>query len=530
MRGLLILDFGSQYTQLIAKKVRECFVYCEVAIPILDELFNFTDDSKLSKVNGIILSGSPNFVDNKIRGWVNRLLEKYSEVPILGICYGHQLLTDHFCSTQTASTTDKENTEIRSEYGKSVVTLEDRNHPILRGIKKAHIEVWMSHQSSVENIPEGWRAIGFTSDDPYSIVSSQDSRYTCMQFHPEVDHTPLGTELLRNFATEICGMKKNWKPLDQCMQIRKMLKTQVTEHERVILALSGGCDSTVAAHLLVQSLSIDRVWCVFVDNGLLKNGELERVKRLFGNLLGDHLIISDSKDIFLNELEGVRDPEKKRKIIGKLFVDVIEKEAKSLGVKIHYFAQGTIYSDVIESSKNAAKNADNIKSHHNVGGLPEKMNYKLLEPLRNLFKNEVRQVGLSLGIPKDVLFRHPFPGPGLGIRIVGPITVEKLETVRIADQILDNYLRKYKLYDTISQAYAGLLDSKCTGVKGDLRVHGDIIIIRCVKTNDFMTAHFKRIDYDILEMMSTEITNKLINVTKVVYDITNKPPSTIELE
>ena len=543
MRGIIIVDLGSQYTQLIAKKVRESFVYCEVVHYCQEKVVEFGEHSELradaSNVSGIIVSGSPSFVDADSVQWFQRLLTMYPDVPVLGLCFGHQLLGAYFTKREFNLGTSG-----TSEFGKAKLTLctaarfpknpRVQGHPMLNELDEVELQVWTSHQASTPEFPKDWTILGTTESDPNSFVSDPTNRYIGMQFHPEVDHTERGSKLLYNFAVKICKSPNNWKPVDQCVLIKNEIRASVGQGS-VILALSGGVDSAVAASLLTSALGPGHVWCVFVDTGLLKAGETERVKRMFAHDLGGHLIIVDAHDIFMKSLVGVTDPETKRKIIGKLFVDIIEGEAKRLK-GITHFAQGTIYSDVIESSKNHCQKdgtlakAHTIKSHHNVGGLPEHLKYELLEPLRHLFKNEVRQLGLSLGLPREAIYRHPFPGPGLAIRIIGEITQPKVDVVRKADSILMGVLHKHDLYNKISQAYAGLLGCKATGVKGDCRSYGRIVIIRCVRTGDFMTATFSQIDHLVLEELSTRITNEIPSVVKVVYDITNKPPSTIELE
>jgi GMP synthase (glutamine-hydrolysing) len=505
---ILILDFGSQYTQLIARKIRELNVYCEICP------FNHFPDPDES-VKGIILSGSPFSVRDKNAPRPD--LEKIKGLkPILGICYGAQYLAQHFGGEVLPSKT--------REYGRAKLISLNTEDALLRGIKEG-AQVWMSHGDTIVGLPSGFEITGSTSDVRVGAFHVEGEDTWGIQFHPEVYHTTEGSIILRNFAVEICGCNARWTPDSFVESSVKRLKDQLRD-DKVILGLSGGVDSTVAASLLTRAVG-KNLTCIFVDNGLLRKNEYENVLNSY-KVLGFNVKGVDAKKIFLEKLEGISDPETKRKIIGRVFIDVFEEEASCVE-NVKWLAQGTIYPDVIESVSVNGPSAT-IKSHHNVGGLPEKMNLKVIEPLKLLFKDEVRRVGAALGLPGNILNRHPFPGPGLAIRLLGPMSQEKLNILKEADEIFIDGLKKHGLYDSVWQAGVMLLPVQSVGVMGDERTYENVAVLRAVTSTDGMTADWAHLPYEFLGAMSNEIINKVKGINRVVYDISSKPPSTIEWE
>ncbi|KAK5115641.1 GMP synthase (glutamine-hydrolyzing) [Meristemomyces frigidus] len=524
---ILVLDFGSQYTHLITRRLRELSIYSEM-LPCTQRL------SELKwKPKGVILSGGPYSVYADDAPHVDPEVFKL-DVPILGICYGLQELAWHHGKNVLAGE--------KREYGRSGLTIQRHSG------KQAHVdrlfeglqddmEVWMSHGDKLSHMPEGFLTLATTPNSPYAGIAHEEKEYYGIQFHPEVTHTPRGKEVIENFAVKICKAKQDWTMeafVDkEVARIRKL----VGEKGQVIGAVSGGVDSTVAAKLMHEAIG-DRFHAVMVDNGVLRKDEAKQVKETLTKGLGVNLTVVDASDRFLGLLKGVSDPEKKRKIIGNTFIDIFEEEAKKLAKEaenspragpIEFFLQGTLYPDVIESISFKGP-SQTIKTHHNVGGLPEKMNLKLIEPLRELFKDEVRAMGTNLGIPSDLVWRHPFPGPGLAIRIIGEVTPEKVRIVQEADLIFIEEIRNAGLYRKISQAFAALMDGKSVGVVGDQRLHGHIIALRAVVTTDFMTANYFRFDYDVMDKIIERIGNEVQGVVRVLYEMTSKPPSTIEFE
>lgn len=505
---ILILDFGSQYTQLIARRIREVNVYCEI--------YPFNHYPPPDKnIKGVILSGSPFSVRNDdapdpdlegIRG-------KY---PILGICYGAQLLVHKSGGEVTPSAA--------REYGRANLLFIDKNDPFYREIRPG-TQVWMSHGDTIEKLPPGFEITGSTADVKAGSFKIKNEKTWGIQFHPEVYHTTEGLQMLRNFVIDICGCSGNWTPASFIDVAIEDIRTKVG-NEKVILGLSGGVDSSVAAILLNRAIGNNLI-SIFVDNGLLRKNEYESVLESYREL-GLNVIGVAAGNKFLDELEGVSDPEKKRKIIGRVFIEVFEEEARKVK-DVKWLAQGTIYPDVIESVSVNGPSAT-IKSHHNVGGLPEKMNLKVVEPLRLLFKDEVRKVGKTLGLPDPILKRHPFPGPGLAIRVLGKMSREKLEMLKEADNIFIDSLKQHGLYDSVWQAAVILLPVQSVGVMGDERTYENAVVLRAVVSTDGMTADWSRLPYDFLAMVSNEIINKVKGINRVVYDISSKPPSTIEWE
>ena len=508
---ILVLDFGSQYTQLIARRVRESDVYSEILPWDIDK-------NKIIDLNpvGIILSGGPNSVTDSYTPRAPKCIFEIG-VPILGICYGMQTLAEQM-GGHVISVDQK-------EFGHS--ELEVVNNSILfKGLDKK-INVWMSHGDQVQDLPDEYNLVASTPTAPIAAMEHKDLPIYAIQFHPEVTHTQYGKDILDNFIFSICNANPEWKMDDLISQRIKEIKDTVNKN-KVLLGLSGGVDSSVTAALLHKAIG-NKLTCVFVDNGLLRKGEADQVMQTFKDHMSLNVIKSDSQEVFLRHLKNIDDPEQKRKVIGRTFIDVFDAEAIKLK-DIKFLAQGTIYPDVIESSGSESKEARVIKSHHNVGGLPEEMELDLVEPLRDLFKDEVRRMGTELGIPNEMLDRHPFPGPGLGVRIIGEITKEKTKILQEADNIFIEELIKENLYDTVSQAFAVLLPVKSVGVVGDERRYAEVIALRAVETVDFMTARWAQLPYKFLEHVSNRIVNEIEEVSRVVYDISSKPPATIEWE
>ena len=508
---ILVLDFGSQYTQLIARRVRESNVYSEILPWDIDE-----NKIKLLNPKGIILSGGPNSVTKAYTPRIPQIIFDLS-VPILGICYGMQTLAEQM-GGQVMSVDNK-------EFGHSELEIHVES-AILKGSDKK-LNVWMSHGDQVQDIPDNFKLIASTSTAPIAVMEHKSLPIYALQFHPEVTHTENGQNIIENFILDICNANTEWKIDDIVNKRIEEIKEKV-KNEKVLLGLSGGVDSSVTATLLHKAIG-KKLTCVFVNNGLLRKGEVEEVMQTFKENMNLNVIKSESEEIFLRHLKNIDDPEQKRKIIGRTFVDVFDAEAIKLK-DIKFLAQGTIYPDVIESSGSESNEARVIKSHHNVGGLPEEMELDLVEPLRDLFKDEVRKMGVELGIPKEMLERHPFPGPGLGVRIIGEITKEKIKILQQADHIFIEELIKADLYNSVSQAFAVLLPIKSVGVVGDERRYAEVIALRAVETVDFMTARWAQLPYDFLEHVSNRIVNEIEDVSRVVYDISSKPPATIEWE
>ncbi|MDF9829734.1 glutamine-hydrolyzing GMP synthase [Parabacteroides sp. PF5-6] len=506
MQKIIILDFGSQTTQLIGRRIRELNMYCEI-VP-----YNKFPFDETKNVKGVILSGSPYSVydTHAFKADLSQIRGKF---PILGICYGAQ-----YIAYTSGGNVEPANSR---EYGRANLTSIDPNDPLLKGIP-AETQIWMSHGDTITSLPENFKTIASTSDVQAAAYTVEGEKTWGVQFHPEVFHTTDGTKLLDNFL-DICGAAKDWTPASFIESTVAELKEKLGD-DKVILALSGGVDSSVTAVLLNKAIGAN-LTCIFVDHGLLRKYEFENVLRDYEHL-GLNVIGIDAKNRFYNELAGVTDPEQKRKIIGKGFIDVFDEEAHKLK-DIKWLGQGTIYPDVIES---LSITGTVIKSHHNVGGLPEKMHLKLVEPLRLLFKDEVRRVGIELGMQPHLIKRHPFPGPGLGIRILGDITPEKVRVLQDADDIYISLLREWGLYDQVWQAGAILLPIRSVGVMGDERTYENTITLRAVTSTDAMTADWAQLPYDFLAKVSNEIINKVKGVNRVVYDISSKPPATIEWE
>ncbi len=509
---ILILDFGSQYTQLIARRIREQHVYCEIHPPTLDAAA-----VKDWAPAGIVLSGGPASVLAKDAPRFDPEILRLG-VPVLGICYGLQLLA-HQLGGAVEAADDR-------EYGRARLRLDDADDPLFAGLERRERQVWMSHGDRVLRLPSGFRVIATSEGSPFAAVHDPARRIWGIQFHPEVVHTEGGDRMLANFAHRICGCAGSWTMEAFVEEAIASVRAQVGEG-RAVCGLSGGVDSAVAAALVHRALG-DRLTCIFVDHGLLREGERDQVERSFRDALGIPLVTVDASKRFLAALEGETDPERKRRIIGHAFIEVFEEEAARLGA-IDFLVQGTLYPDVIESVSVRGPSAT-IKTHHNVGGLPERMRLALVEPLRELFKDEVREVGRRLGLPEDVVGRHPFPGPGLAIRILDAVTPERLAALRRADAILIEEIRAAGLYDAIWQAFAVFLPIRSVGVQGDERTYDHAIALRCVSSVDAMTADWSRLPHEVLARISSRITNEVQGVNRVVYDVSSKPPATIEWE
>jgi len=508
---VVILDFGSQYTQLIVRRVREQQVY-SLLVP---------HDAPAAEVldlepSAFILSGGPQSVYDAGAFALPEYVLK-SGKPVLGICYGMQLLAQ--------SLGGKVSHADRREYGPATVSVVGSS-PLMQGLPDS-IDVWMSHGDQVVEMPHGFSVIAATDNSPVAAMGDAERRLYGLQFHPEVAHTPLGSRILSHFLFDVAGCQPNWT-------VRSIIDTSVADirakvgGEKVVLALSGGVDSSVTAAILARAIG-DQLTCVFVDTGLMRKGEAAQVVETFRNQFGVNLIALDESETFFNRLRGVESPELKRKVIGETFIRIFEREAGKLG-DVRFLGQGTLYPDVIESSAPDRSSAARIKTHHNVGGLPDDMTLELIEPLRYLFKDEVRQVGAELGLPDEIVWRHPFPGPGLSVRVVGEVTPERVAILQEADAIFIAAIREAGLYRGISQAFAVLLPECSVGVMGDQRTYGNVIALRAVTTDDFMTADWARLPYDLLGRLATRIVNEVPSINRVVYDVTSKPPATIEWE
>lgn len=516
---ILILDFGSQVTQLIARRVREAHVYCEVHPNDVS-----ADFIREFAPKGIILSGSHMSAYEESNDQASQAVFE-AGIPVLGICYGMQTMAQQLGGKVESGT--------KREFGYAEVRA--RNHSkLLEGIEdfqteagEGMLKVWMSHGDKVSELPPGFKVMASTPSCPIAGMFDEARGFYAVQFHPEVTHTVKGREILQRFVLDICKCKPDWIMGDYAKEAVEKIRAEVGDEE-VILGLSGGVDSSVTAALIHHAIG-QRLTCVFVDNGLLRKNEREQVRETFEKNMGLKLIVVDAIDRFMNALAGVSDPEQKRKIIGREFVNVFQEEAAKIK-NAKWLAQGTIYPDVIESAGAKTKKAKVIKSHHNVGGLPDTLHLKLLEPLRSLFKDEVRELGIALGLPAEMVYRHPFPGPGLGVRILGEVKREYADLLREADAIFIEELRKADLYDKVSQAFVVFLPVKSVGVMGDGRTYEWVVSLRSVETSDFMTAKWSELPYDLLGRVSNRIINEVRGINRVVYDVSGKPPATIEWE
>ncbi len=516
---ILILDFGSQVTQLIARRVREQQVYCELhPFDVSDEFI------RAFKPGGIILSGGPNSVYESL-DWKAPQVVFELGVPVLGICYGMQTMAQQLGGkVESSGKREFGFAEVRARgHSRLFAGIQDRTNAERHGL----LEVWMSHGDKVTELPAGFKVIGSSESCPVAAMADETRGFYAVQFHPEVTHTLKGKEMIARFVHDICGCGHDWNMPDYVNEAIARVRGQVGGDE-VILGLSGGVDSSVVAALLHKAIG-DQLTCVFVDNGLLRLNEGEQVMQTFARNLGVKVIHVDATEQFMGHLHGVSDPEAKRKIIGREFVEVFQAEAAKLP-SAKWLAQGTIYPDVIESAGAKTGKAHAIKSHHNVGGLPETLNLKLLEPLRELFKDEVRELGIALGLPHEMVYRHPFPGPGLGVRILGEVKKEFADLLRRADAIFIDELRAADWYDKTSQAFAVFLPVRSVGVMGDGRTYEYVVALRAVQTQDFMTAHWAELPHSLLGKVSNRIINEVSGINRVVYDISGKPPATIEWE
>jgi GMP synthase (glutamine-hydrolysing) len=508
-QNVIVLDFGAQYSQLIARRIRECNVYCEL-LPCETSL----DEIRRRQPSGIVLSGGPPSVYEANAPEVDPAIYDLG-IPILGICYGMQLMARQLGGEVVPGGQHR-------EYGKTELEVSDPDD-LLFGLNR-HLVCWMSHGDRVDAPPPGFKTLASTPNTPVAAMGSPERKLYAVQFHPEVTHTTWGKEILRNFLLRVCGCEPSWTMENFLHAAVRTIREQVGEG-RVICGLSGGVDSAVAAALVHRAVG-DQLTCIFVNHGLLRKGEPEAVRETFSDHFHIPLVYVDAEERFLAKLAGVTDPETKRKIIGGEFIAVFEEEAKEVG-NARYLVQGTLYPDVIESGSGKAAT---IKTHHNVGGLPEKMSLSLVEPLRWLFKDEVRTLGEELGLPSEMVWRHPFPGPGLAVRILGEVSREKLTILQDADAIVLEELRRAGLYRNIAQAFAVLPNDKTVGVMGDGRTYAHFIVLRAVTTEDFMTADWARIPHEVLERMSNRVVNEVAGVNRFLYDLTSKPPGTIEWE
>ncbi|AFZ55217.1 MAG: glutamine-hydrolyzing GMP synthase [Geminocystis sp.] len=514
---IVILDFGSQYSELIARRIRETEVYSEV-------ISYRTSAEQLRQINphGIILSGGPNSVYDEGAPLCDPEIWNLG-IPVLGVCYGMQLMVKQLGGTVERAT--------RGEYGKASLFIDDPTD-LLTNVEEGST-MWMSHGDSCTQLPDGFKILAHTDNTPCAAIAQHQQKLFGVQFHPEVIHSQYGTALIRNFVYHICGCEPTWTTEAFVEESIREIRAKVGD-KRVLLALSGGVDSSTLAFLLHEAIG-DQLTCMFIDQGFMRKGEPERLMEIFDQQFHINVEYVNARDRFLAKLEGVTDPEEKRRIIGHEFIQVFEEESNRLG-PFDYLAQGTLYPDVIESAdtnvdpKTGERVAVKIKSHHNVGGLPKNLRFKLVEPLRKLFKDEVRKVGRSIGLPEEIVSRHPFPGPGLAIRILGEVTAEKLNILRDADFIVRDEIKKWGMYHDFWQAFAVLLPVRSVGVMGDKRTYAFPVVLRLITSEDGMTADWARPPYDLLEQMSTRIVNEVKGVNRVVYDITSKPPGTIEWE
>jgi GMP synthase (glutamine-hydrolysing) len=509
---IVILDFGSQYTQVIARRIRECNVYSSI-------LRYDTPAKEIAalKPKGVILSGGPSSVYSRNAPLPDPALFKLG-IPLLGICYGLQLLAQYLGG--------KVEPGQKREYGKGALQVKDGFCPLFANLPES-LQVWNSHGDKLTKVPNGFKSVAITENSDYAAIEDRAAKRFGLQFHPEVAHTPRGREIIANFVHNICGCGKNWTMRNYIDQAVESIRTQVG-NERVILGLSGGVDSSVAAALIHKAIG-DQLTCIFVNNGVLRGREAEVVRRVFVKHFKIKLQYENASNLFLRHLKGVTDPERKRKIIGRTFIQVFQAATRRAG-KARFLAQGTLYPDVIESVPIAGNPAAMIKSHHNVGGLPKKMRFELLEPLKCLFKDEVRELGLELGLPREIVLRQPFPGPGLAVRILGEVTPKRLQILRNADTIVVDEMKKSDWYYKIWQSFAVLLPVRSVGVMGDERTYEYTIAIRAVESQDGMTADWVKLPYELLETLSNRIINEVKGVNRVCFDVTSKPPGTIEWE
>ena len=517
---ILILDFGSQYTQLIARRVREAGVYCEIFPYDVDEIH-----IKEFAARGYILSGGPESVTEGDTPEASQLVFE-SGMPVLGICYGMQTMAAQLGGVvESSSQHEYGYAQVRAR-GHSRLLTDIEDHTTAEGY--GLLDVWMSHGDRVVELPAGFKVGASTESAPIAAMADDKRAYYGIQFHPEVTHTRQGERILQRFVIDLCGCDALWTADHIVESSIRDIQTRIGD-SKVLLGLSGGVDSSVVAALLHKAIG-EQLVCVFVDNGLLRLNEGDQVMATFAEHMGVHVIRVDAEDRFLQALKGIDEPEQKRKIIGNLFIKIFEEESDKLGGEVQWLAQGTIYPDVIESAGAKTGKAHLIKSHHNVGGLPEDMRLQLCEPLRELFKDEVRKLGVELGLPYDMVYRHPFPGPGLGVRILGEVKQEYADTLRLADHIFIEELRNHKLYDTVSQAFTVFLPVKSVGVTGDGRRYSHVVALRAVETIDFMTARWAHLPYEFLDLVSRRIINEVPDISRVAYDISGKPPATIEWE